>query len=170
MHAPLPNVGAILMHDCGPQLVVSDTYPVQLLSNLWAFLEAPLDDGQELLLRALMKPAVLEPLGDYLKQLSLQLNRLLASNFYARSELKFIYQLLITEGFETYIANTQLLQLVYNYLCCLSTAQARQMKIIFERYIFSGKYVKLDEKSLELLQTTCMEIIYTQFIAVSSCL
>ncbi|KAH8307195.1 hypothetical protein KR044_007267 [Drosophila immigrans] len=164
-HAPLPNVGAVLMHDLGPQLVVSDTYPVQLLSNLWAFVETPLEDGQKQLLLALMQPAVLEPLGDYLKQLSQHLNRFLASNFFARSELKLVHQLLSTDGIETYLTNTQLLQLVYSYLCCLPTAQARQMKSIFERYIFSGKYVQLDEKSLELLQTSCMEIVYTHFIA-----
>ncbi|XP_062136681.1 RNA polymerase II-associated protein 1 [Drosophila sulfurigaster albostrigata] len=164
-HAPLPNVGAVLMHDLGPQLVVSDTYPVQLLSNLWAFVETPLEDGQKQLLQALMQPAVLEPLGEYLKELSQHLNRFLASNFFARSELKLVHQLLSTDGIETYLTNTQLLQLVYSYLCCLSTAQARQMKSIFERYIFSDKYVQLDEKSLELLQTSCMEIVYTHFIA-----
>ncbi|KAM8708843.1 hypothetical protein ACLKA7_015761 [Drosophila subpalustris] len=165
VHAPLPNVGAVLMHDCGPQLVVSDTYPVQLLSNLWAFLVSPLDDGHELLLNALMQPAVLEPLSDYLKQLSLHLNRFLASNFFARIELRFVYQLLVTGGIETYLSNTQLLQLVYSVLCCLPSAQATQIKSIFEKYIFSGKYVQLDKVSLELLQTTCMEITYSQFIA-----
>lgn len=167
MHAPLPNVGAVLMHDYGPQLIVSDTYPVQLLSNVWSFLETPLEDGKKALFDVLMQPAVLESLGDYLKQLSLHLNRFLASNFFARSELKFVHQLLNTDGIETYLTNTQLLQLVYNYLCSLSSAQATQMKGIFERYLFSGKYVQLDEKSLQLLQDSCMEIVYSHFIAVN---
>lgn len=155
------------MHDYGPQLIVSDTYPVQLLSNVWSFLETPLEDGKKALFDGLMQPAVLEPLGDYLKQLSLRLNRFLASNFFARSELKLVHQLLSTDGIETYLTHTQLLQLVYNYLCSLSTAQATQMKGIFERYLFSGKYVQLDKKSLQLLQETCMEIVYSHFIAVS---
>lgn len=155
------------MHDYGPQLIVSDSYPVQLLSNVWSFLETPLEDGKKALFDGLMQPAVLEPLGDYLKQLSLRLNRFLASNFFARSELKLVHQLLSTNGIETYLTHTQLLQLVYNYLCSLSTAQASQMKCIFERYLFSGKYVQLDKKSLQLLQETCMEIVYSHFIAVS---
>lgn len=155
------------MNDYGPQLIVSDTYPVQLLSNIWALLEPPLEDGMKPLFEALLQPAVLEPLADYLKQLSTRLNRFMASNFYARSELKFVYQLLSTDGFETYLSRTQLLQVVYNYLCSLSAAQAKPMKSIFERYIFSGKYVELDEKSLQLLQQTCMEVVYSHFIAVS---
>ncbi|EDW18015.1 RNA polymerase II-associated protein 1 [Drosophila mojavensis] len=165
VHAPLPNVGAVLMNDYGPQLIVSDTYPVQLLSNIWALLEPPLEDGMKPLFEALLQPAVLEPLAEYLKQLSTHLNRFLASNFFARSELKFVYQLLSTDGFETYLSRTQLLQVVYNYLCSLSAAQAKPMKSIFERYIFSGKYVELDEKSLQLLQQTCMEVVYSHFIA-----
>ncbi|KAH8397424.1 hypothetical protein KR222_003676 [Zaprionus bogoriensis] len=167
VHAPLPNVGAVLMHDCGPQLIVSDTYPVQLLSNLWAFLDTPLEDGssRQALLAALMQPAVLEPLGEYLVQLSRRLNRFLASNFFARAELKFVHQLLSTEGIETYLSQPELLQLVYNYLCCLSSAQAKQMQGIFERYIFSGRYVQLDEKSLQLLQQSCLEVVYSHFIA-----
>ncbi|XP_030572712.1 RNA polymerase II-associated protein 1 isoform X1 [Drosophila novamexicana] len=165
VHGPLPNVGAVLMNDYGPQLIVSDTYPVQLLSNIWALLEPPLEDGMKPLFEALLQPAVLEPLAEYLKQLSTRLNRFLASNFFARSELKLVHQLLSTDGFETYLTRTQLLQVVYNYLCSLSTAQAKQMKSIFDRYIFSGQYVELDSKSLQLLQETCMEIVYSHFIA-----
>ncbi|EDV96103.1 GH16071 [Drosophila grimshawi] len=165
VHAPLPNVGAVLMNDYGPQLIVSDTYPVHLLSNLWALLEPPMENDLKPLFKALLQPAVLEPLAEYLRQLSTRLNRVLASNFFARSELKFVHQLLTTDGLETYLTRTQLLQLVYNYLCCLTTAQAKQMKSIFDRHIFSGKYVDLDAKSLELLQQTCMEIVYSHFIA-----
>ncbi|XP_064547522.1 RNA polymerase II-associated protein 1 isoform X2 [Drosophila montana] len=165
VHGPLPNVGAVLMNDYGPQLIVSNTCPVQLLSNIWTLLEPPLEDAMKPLFEALLQPAVLEPLAEYLKQLSTRLNRFLASNFFARSELKLVHQLLSTDGFETYLTRTQLLQVVYNYLCSLSTAQAKQMKSIFDRYIFSGQYVELDSKSLQLLQETCMEIVYSHFIA-----
>lgn len=169
-HAALPNVGAVLMHDYGPQLILSETYPVHLLSNLWALLAAVSLEGGEKrpLLDALMQPAVLEPLAEYLRQLSSQLNRVLATNFFARSELRLIHQLLTTDGMETYLKRPQLLQLVYNYLCCLSTAQATQIKSTFERFIFNEEYVRLDEASLKLLQQTCLEIVYPHIIAVST--
>ncbi|XP_030371967.1 RNA polymerase II-associated protein 1 [Scaptodrosophila lebanonensis] len=163
-HAPLPNVGAVLMNDYGPQLVISDTYPVQLLSNVWTLLELQLNEGEKTLFDALMQPAVLEPVSQYLGQLSKQLNRLLATNFFARSELKLIHQFLCTDGIETYLERTHLLQLVYNYLCCLSTSHATQIKSIFERFIFNSVYVHLDDKSLELLRQTCMEMIYPHII------
>ncbi|KAH8296600.1 hypothetical protein KR054_008495 [Drosophila jambulina] len=169
-HAALPNVGAVLMHDYGPQLILSETYPVHLLSNLWTLLSAVSLESSEKrpLFDALMQPAVLEPLAEYLRQLSSQLNRVLATNFFARSELRFIHQLLTTDGMETYLKRTQLLQLVYNYLCCLSTAHAAQIKSTFERFIFNGEYVKLDEASLKLLQQTCLEIVYPHIIADNS--
>ncbi|KAH8386079.1 hypothetical protein KR200_000896 [Drosophila serrata] len=169
-HAALPNVGAVLMHDYGPQLILSETYPVHLLSNLWTLLAAVSVESSEKrpLFDALMQPAVLEPLAEYLRQLSLQLNRVLAANFFARSELRFIHQLLTTDGMETYLKRSQLLQLVYNYLCCLSTAHAAQIKSTFERFIFNGEYVKLDEASLKLLQQTCLEIVYPHIIADNS--
>jgi len=168
VHAPLPNVGAVLMHDYGPQLVVSETYPVHLLSNLWALLAISLDSGEKPLFEALIQPAVLEPLAEYLRQLSTQLNRVLATNFFARSELRFIHQLLTTDGIEIYLKRQQMLQLVYNYLCCLSTAHATQIKSIFERFIFNGDFVKLDESSLKLLQQSCLEMVYPHIIAVSN--
>ncbi|XP_020798262.1 RNA polymerase II-associated protein 1 [Drosophila serrata] len=169
-HAALPNVGAVLMHDYGPQLILSETYPVHLLSNLWTLLAAVSVESSEKrpLFDALMQPAVLEPLAEYLRQLSSQLNRVLAANFFARSELRFIHQLLTTDGMETYLKRSQLLQLVYNYLCCLSTAHAAQIKSTFERFIFNGEYVKLDEASLKLLQQTCLEIVYPHIIADNS--
>nr|ACV53878.1 GH25610p [Drosophila melanogaster] len=168
VHAPLPNVGAVLMHDYGPQLVVSETYPVHLLSNLWALLAISLDSGEKPLFEALIQPAVLEPLAEYLRQLSTQLNRVLATNFFARSELRFIHQLLTTDGIEIYLKRQQMLQLVYNYLCCLSTAHATQIKSIFERFIFNGDFVKLDESSLKLLQQSCLEMVYPHIIADNS--
>ncbi|XP_016992138.2 RNA polymerase II-associated protein 1 [Drosophila rhopaloa] len=168
VHAALPNVGAVLMHDYGPQLIVSETYPVHLLSNLWALLTVSLESGEKPLFAALMQPPVLEPLAEYLRQLSSQLNRVLATNFFARTELRFIHQLLTTDGMETYLERRQLLQLVYNYLCCLSTAHATQIKSTFERFIFNGEFVKLDEASLKLLQQTCLEIVYPHIIADNS--
>ncbi|XP_017128354.1 RNA polymerase II-associated protein 1 isoform X1 [Drosophila elegans] len=168
VHAALPNVGAVLMHDYGPQLIVSETYPVHLLSNLWALLAVSLEMGEKSLFAALMQPPVLEPLAKYLRQLSSQLNRVLATNFFARSELRFIHQLLTTDGMETYLERQQLLQLVYNYLCCLSTAHATQIKSTFERYILNGEFVKLDEASLKLLQQTCLEMVYPHIIADNS--
>ncbi|XP_046867781.1 RNA polymerase II-associated protein 1 [Drosophila willistoni] len=165
VHAPLPNMGAVLMHDCGPQLIVSDTYPVQLLSNVWALLEDPMETRVRPLFEAVMQPAILEPLAEYLTALSTKLNRILASNIFARSELRFIHQLLCTDGLETYLERTQLLRLVYSYLCSLSTADAKQIKSIFNRYIFNEKYMELNEKSLALLEQTCLEMVYPHVIA-----
>ncbi|XP_034656866.1 RNA polymerase II-associated protein 1 [Drosophila subobscura] len=166
VHPALPNVGAVLMHNYGPQLIVSDTYPVHLLSSIWALRDLSLEaNGQRPLFEALTQPSVLEPVAEYLLQLSSGLNRILATNFFARSELRFVHQLLATDGLETYLERTQLLQLVHNYLCCLSTAHATQIKSTFERFIFNGQYVKLDAASLKLLQQTCMEMIYPHVIA-----
>ncbi|EDW40323.1 GL24961 [Drosophila persimilis] len=168
IHPALPNVGAVLMHDCGPQLIVSDTYPVHLLSGIWALRDLSLESGERPLFEALLQPSVLEPVAEYLRELSSGLNRILATNFFARSELRFVHQLLVTDGLETYLDRTQLLQLVYNYLCCLSTAHATQIKSTFERFIFNGKYVELDAACLKLLQQTCMEMIYPHVIADNS--
>lgn len=170
VNAALPNMGAVLMHDYGPQLIVSESYPVHLLSNLWALLAVSLEGGgvtENSLFTALMQPAVLEPLAEYLRELGLRLNRVLATNFFARTELRFVHQLLTTDGLETYLERPQLLQLVYSYLCCLSTAHATQIKSTFQRFIFNGEYVELDAKSLKLLEQTCLEMVYPHIIAVS---
>ncbi|EDV38804.1 uncharacterized protein Dana_GF24984 [Drosophila ananassae] len=171
VNAALPNMGAVLMHDYGPQLIVSESYPVHLLSNLWALLAVSLEGGgvtENSLFTALMQPAVLEPLAEYLRELGLRLNRVLATNFFARTELRFVHQLLTTDGLETYLERPQLLQLVYSYLCCLSTAHATQIKSTFQRFIFNGEYVELDAKSLKLLEQTCLEMVYPHIIADNS--
>ncbi|XP_065360117.1 RNA polymerase II-associated protein 1 [Calliphora vicina] len=167
VHNPLPNVGSVIMNAHGPQLVIAQTYPIYFITALWRLMELLLERNEKHLFEILLKPDILEPLVSFLRSLSTRCNRYLATNFYAKMEMKLIFKLLCFEGFHTYFNSSEMLQIVYNYLCCLTAEQIPEIEELFERVIFNTRYIQVEAETLNKWRKTCLELVYPHYIVVS---
>lgn len=169
MHNPLPNVGSIIMNSYGPQLVLTQTYPIYLITALWRLMELLLERNEKHVFETLLNPDILEPLVSFLRSLAMQENRYLATNFFAKMEMKLIFKLLCFEGFQTYFKNSEILQIVYNYLCCLTAEQIPEIEKLFERVIFNERFIQVEQETLNKWRKNCLELVYPHYIVVVSC-
>ncbi|XP_023294123.2 RNA polymerase II-associated protein 1 [Lucilia cuprina] len=167
VHNPLPNVGSVIMNAYGPQLVIAQTYPIYLITALWRLMELLLERNEKHLFEILLKPDILEPLTNFLRSLTTRCNRYLATNFFAKMEMKLIFKLLCFEGFHTYFNTSEMLQIVYNYLCCLTAEQIPEIEELFERVIFNTRYIQVEAETLNKWRKTCLELVYPHYIVVS---
>lgn len=156
------------MHNLGPQLIVPQTYCVYLLSTLWRLLQLQLTHGQRTLIDLLIQPEIVEPIVQYLLALTTRTNHYLATNFFAKSELRLIYMFLCFDGFSTYIEKSQMLQISYNFICCLTAEFIPEIEQLFERIIFNRAYIDADEVVLKKWLTTSLELVYPHYIVVVS--
>ncbi|KAM7358732.1 RNA polymerase II-associated protein 1 [Cochliomyia hominivorax] len=166
VHNPLPNVGSVIMNSYGPQLVIAQTYPMYLITALWRLMELLLEKNEKHLFNILLKPDILEPLVNFLRSLTTRCNRYLATNFYGKMEMKLIFKLLCFEGFQTYFDNSEMLQIVYNYLCCLTAEQIPEIEELFERVIFNKRFIQVEEETLNKWRKTCLDLVYPHYIVV----
>ncbi|XP_075159496.1 RNA polymerase II-associated protein 1 [Haematobia irritans] len=166
IHTPLPNVGAVIMNSYGPQLVLTQTYPIYLVTTVWRFMELLLERNEKLLFDILVSPMILDPMIDYLRKLSTNCNRYLATNFFAKQEIKLIFKLLCFDGFCEYIKPAEMLQIVYNYLCCLTAEHIPEIEELFERVIFNTNYMKIDKDTLNKWRKVCLDLVHTHYIVV----
>lgn len=166
VHNPLPNVGSVIMNSYGPQLVIAQTYPIYLITALWRLMELLLERNEKHLFNILLKPDILEPLVNFLRSLTTRCNRYLATNFFGKMEMKLIFKLLCFEGFQTYFENSEMLQIVYNYLCCLTAEHIPEIEELFERVIFNKRYIQVEEDTLNKWRKTCLELVYPHYIVV----
>lgn len=156
------------MNSYGPQLVISDKYPVYLISSLWRLMELVLERNVRIIFDELLKPQVLEPLVKFLNSLSSKCNRCLATNFYAKMEIKLIFMLLRFEGFKEFFSPPLMLQIVYNFLCCLTAEHITEIEELFEHFIFNPKYINVDQETLNKWRKACLELVYPHYIVVVS--
>ncbi|XP_013115843.2 RNA polymerase II-associated protein 1 isoform X1 [Stomoxys calcitrans] len=166
VHNPLPNVGAVIMNSYGPQLVITQTYPIFLITTVWRFMELLLERNEKHIFDALLSPKTLDPMVDYLRNLSTKCNRYLATNFFAKMEIKLLFKLLCFEGFSEYFKPSEMLQIVYNFLCCLTAEHIPEVEELFERVIFNRRYINIDEDTLNKWRKICLELVYSHYIVV----
>ncbi|KAL9929060.1 RNA polymerase II-associated protein 1 [Glossina fuscipes fuscipes] len=166
VYQSLPNVGSITMHPYGPQLIVSQKYPTYFLSSLWRLMELYLECNNKIIFESLLRPAILEPLVKFLHSISVRCNRYLATNFFAKMELKFTHQLLCFKGLETYFQTSEMLQIVYNFLSCLTAEYVSEIEQLFEKIIFNPYYINASKEILDQWRHTCLELVYPHYIVV----
>uniref|UniRef100_A0A1A9WBV2 RNA polymerase II-associated protein 1 C-terminal domain-containing protein n=1 Tax=Glossina brevipalpis TaxID=37001 RepID=A0A1A9WBV2_9MUSC len=166
VHQSLPNVGSIIMHAYGPQLIVSQKYPIYFLSTLWRIMEMYLENNNKIISECLLKPVIVEPLVKYLHLIGLRCNRYLATNFFSKMELRFIYQLLRFSGIETYFQISEMLQIVYNFLNCLTAEYILEIEQLFEKIIFNPRYLNTNKEFLDRSCNKYLEMIYSLHIVV----
>lgn len=172
VHTPLPNVGAVLLHENGPQLIIPQAYSVFLLNTLWSHIELQMSrshvEVHKPLLDALMTPPIAETFVQYLTLLSNNLNHYLCSNFYTKIEVKFVYKLLGCSELLQHFNSSQILQLVYNYLCCLGAEHILEIEQLFERIIFNAQYLNVSESALRKWKDVFVSLAQTHYIVVVS--
>uniref|UniRef100_A0A1A9ZVS9 RNA polymerase II-associated protein 1 N-terminal domain-containing protein n=1 Tax=Glossina pallidipes TaxID=7398 RepID=A0A1A9ZVS9_GLOPL len=166
VYQPLPNAGSIALHPCGPQLIISQKYPTYFLSSLWRLMELYLECNNKIIFESLLRPAILEPLVKFLHSISVRCNRYLATNFFTKMELKFIHQLLCFKGLETYFQTSEMLQIVYNFLSCLTAEYVSEIEQLFEKVIFNPHYINASKEVLDQWRHTCLELVYPHYIVV----
>ncbi|XP_073843572.1 RNA polymerase II-associated protein 1 [Musca autumnalis] len=167
VHNPLPNVGSVIMNSYGPQLVITQTYPIYVITAIWRIMELMLERGEKQLFHVLFDPKILDPMVELLRGLSKKCNTYLATNFFAKMEIKLLFQLLCFEGFNEYFKPAEMLQIVYNYLCCLTAEHIPEVEELFERVIFNAKYISVEVETLNKWRKKCLELVYTRYIVVS---
>ncbi|XP_053953589.1 RNA polymerase II-associated protein 1 isoform X1 [Anastrepha ludens] len=166
VHSALPNVGAVLLHEDGPQLIIPQTYAVYLLSTLWSLLELQIGQTHALLMDALLTPQVVDSFVQYISLLSTGLNYYLSSNFFSKIEVKFIYKLLSCSNLLSHFNSSQILQLVYSYVCCLGAEYISEIEQLFDRIIFNPKYINVSESALDKWKTIFIGLVQSHYIIV----
>lgn len=170
VHTPLPNVGAVLLHEDGPQLIIPQAYSVFLLNTLWSHIELQMrrshNEVHKPLLDALMTSPIVETFVHYLTLLSNNLNHYLCSNFYTKIEVKFVYKLLGCSDLLQHFNSSQILQLVYNYLCCLGAEHILEIEQLFERIIFNTQYLNVSESALNKWKEVFVSLAQSHYIVV----
>ncbi|XP_061386272.1 RNA polymerase II-associated protein 1 [Musca vetustissima] len=166
VHNPLPNVGSVIMNSYGPQLVITQTYPIYLITAIWRLMELLMERGEKQIFNIMFEPKLLEPMVELLRALSTKCNTYLATNFFAKMEIKLLFKLLCFEGFNEYFKPAEMLQIVYNYLCCLTAEHIPEVEELFERVIFNPKYISVELETLTKWRTKCLELVYTRYIVV----
>ncbi|XP_018801477.1 PREDICTED: RNA polymerase II-associated protein 1 [Bactrocera latifrons] len=170
VHTPLPNVGAVLLHEDGPQLIIPQAYSLFLLNTLWSHIELQIsrshDEAHKPLLYALMTPPIAETFVQYLTLLSNNLNHFLCSNFYTKIEVQFVYKLLGCSELLQHFNSSQILQLVYNYLCCLGAEHILEIEQLFERIIFNTQYLNVSESALSKWKEVFISLAQSHYIVV----
>ena len=156
------------MNSYGPQLVLTQTYPIYAITALWRLMELLLERKEKHLFETVLNPDILEPLVHFLHSSATHGNRYLATNFFAKMEMKLIFKLLCFEGFQTYFSNSEMLQIVYNYLCCLTAEQIPEVEELFERVIFNARYIHVEQETLNKWRKSCLELVYPHYIVVVS--
>lgn len=174
VHTPLPNVGAVLLHENGPQLIIPQAYSVYFLTTLWRLMELQTCQNRnadnKLLVDALMSPSIVASLVEYLTLLTTNLNHYLCSNFYAKIEVKFVYKLLNCVDLLKHFNSAQILQLAYNYLCCLGAEHIQEIEQLFECIIFNTKYLNVSDLALNKWKDVFVSLVQTHYIIVVSIL
>ncbi|XP_036338126.1 RNA polymerase II-associated protein 1 [Rhagoletis pomonella] len=171
VHAPLPNVGAVLLHKNGPQLIIPQTFTIYLLSTLWSLLELQMSqischEQHKLLVNALLTPQVVETLVQYINLLSTSLNHYLSGNFFSKIELKFVYKLLGSSELLSHFSSAQILQLVYSYICCLGAEHISEIEQLFDTIIFNTKYINVPESALSKWKEIFISLVQSHYIVV----
>lgn len=131
-------------------------------------MELLLERGEKQLFQILLDPKVVDPFVEYLRSLSKKCNSYLATNFFAKIEMKLIFQLLCFEGFNEYFKSAEMLQIVYNYVCCLTAEHIPEVEELFERVIFNKKYIPVEDETLNKWRKICLELVYTHYIVIVS--
>ncbi|XP_067646737.1 RNA polymerase II-associated protein 1 [Eurosta solidaginis] len=170
LHLPLPNVGAVLSHANGPQLIVPQTYTVYLLTTLWTHFELQNKENQHEVLKrlteALMRPQVMDSLIQYLTLASNSLNAYLCGNFFSKIEVKFIFKLINCDSLLSRYNSSQILQLVYNYLSCLSAEHILEIEQLFDKIIFNAKYLNIPQATLNKWKEVFVSLVQSHYIVV----
>ncbi|XP_037939510.1 uncharacterized protein LOC119672520 [Teleopsis dalmanni] len=168
VHPPLPNVGAVVMNSYGPQLILSQQYSIYLLTTLWRLIELQFKHNDKSVYNVIFKPAIMEPLVEYMKAFMTKTNQFLATNFFAKIEIKFICKLLAFEGIDTYLTKQEMMLIAYNLCCCLTADHIEEIEELFEKVIFNSAYHNVDPELLNKWRQFYLELVYPHYIFVSS--
>ncbi|XP_055384358.1 RNA polymerase II-associated protein 1 [Condylostylus longicornis] len=168
VHPPLPNFGTVLIHSSGPQLIISQCYPIYFLSNLFNLTETLFKKRNNVIMLNLLQVDIIQIFVNYLKKISSKVNKKLATNFITKSEITLIYKLICFEGFHEFLDKTELLQASFNLISCMSVEHITEIETLFNLFIFNSKYLNFENRSLENWKQVYLEtFIYPHSIIIS---
>lgn len=150
-YKPLINLGSIVRRHkkSAPTLVLSQDYSIYLMESLLVFIDA-FDNMNNVknydYHHKLCEVFYSEDVEKYLEGFSIQYNRSLATNWFLKTEIEFIYNLLNSRSLQF---NPWLLKVAFYLLNCLTQENIKKIFHIFKNFIFNDRYYFANDVTTE---------------------
>lgn len=152
IYKPLINLGSIVRRHkkSAPGLILSQDYSIYLMKSLLIFINAfdNMNSARNYdFHHKLCDVFFTENIERYFEGFSLQFNQSLATNWFLKTEINFVYNLLISRSMQF---NSNILQVAFNILNCLTQDNLVKIFNIFKSFVFNDRYyfcngIKADE-------------------------
>lgn len=142
IHKPLINLGSIVRRHkkSAPTLILSQDYSIYLMQALLLFINA-FDNCSNTrnydYHHKLCEMFFTENVEKYLEGFSGDFNRNLTSNWFIKTEINFVYNLLNSRSMQF---NPWLLKVAFNVLNCLTQENISKIFHIFKKFVFMDRY------------------------------
>lgn len=151
IYKPLVNLGSIIRRHkkSAPTLVLSQEYSIYFMQSLLIFIDS--FDNMNTARNydyhhKLCDIFYSEDVEKYLEGFSIQVNRSLTTNWFLKTEIIFIYNLLNSRSLQF---NPWLLKVAFNLLNCLTQENLPKIFYIFKNFIFNDRYYFKNEVKAE---------------------
>ena len=142
IYKPLINAGSIIKKHkrAPPTLVLSQEYSIYFMESLLVFIDA-FDNMNSVrnhdVHHKLCEIYFTEEIETYLEGFSVQYNRSLSTNWFLKTEINYVYNLLNSRSLQF---NRWLLKVAFNLLNCLTQENLPKIFHIFKNFIFNDRY------------------------------
>lgn len=142
IHKPLINIGSIVRRyqKSAPTLILSQDYSIYLVDSILAFIMA-LNNMNHVrnpdYHRKLCEVFFSEDIEKYLEGFSIQHSANLCTNWFLKTEINFIYNLMNSRSLQF---NRCLLKVAFNLLNCLTQENLKKILNIFKNFIFNERF------------------------------
>lgn len=151
IYKPLINLGSIVRKHkkSPPSLVLSQGYSIYFTEALLVFIDA-FDNMNSVrnydYHHKLCEAFYSEDIEKYLEGFSIQFNRNLATNWFLKTEINFVFNLLKSRALQF---NPWLLKVAFNLLNCLTQENLPKIFFIFKNFIFNDRYYFANDVTTE---------------------
>ena len=139
---PLINLGSIVRRHkkSAPSLIMSQDYSIYFMNSLLLFIDAfdNMNNAKNYdFHHKLCEIFYTEDIEKYLEGFSVQFNRSVATNWFLKTEINFIFNLLKSRSLQF---NPWLLKVAFNLLNCLTQENLDKICHIFKTFVFNDRY------------------------------
>lgn len=142
IYKPLINLGSIVRKHkkSPPTLVLSQDYSIYFMNSLLLFIDS-FDNMNNVknydYHHKLCEAFYRESIEKYLEGFSVQFNRFMSTNWFLKTEIDFVYNLVNSRSLQF---NQWLLKVALNLLNCLTHENIQKILHIFSHFVFSDRY------------------------------
>lgn len=146
----LPNLGSVLKSNSSPKLILSQCYPVYVLKTLLKFSEIDKSKSwTESITNQLLEPHIVDKLLEYLKAISsINLDRSIATNFFAKQEITLLIKLLSLKELFKDTSHKQTLRIALRAVGFSTAEHVDQIDKLFNEIIFNSTILNSDQSKL----------------------